>query len=99
MMDATDDMIAFALIWVHFGGGPDEDIMVRFGLRAEEYYRRLQHTIQSHHHGLDTVTTSKLLKMCQEHLARAARRGLATAEQATAVQQDQSARLRRAPCR
>ncbi|MGW6332970.1 DUF3263 domain-containing protein [Nocardia rhamnosiphila] len=40
-MDRNAEIIDFALIWRHWGGGSDSDIFVEFGISAREYFRRL----------------------------------------------------------
>jgi hypothetical protein len=34
-------MLDFARLWAPHGGGPSEDIMVRFGLTSTEFFTRL----------------------------------------------------------
>jgi hypothetical protein len=58
-------MLDFALSWRRFGGGPDEDIMVRFGLTAPEYFRRLEAVVKAGHHNLDEQTATELMKVCR----------------------------------
>ncbi len=41
-MHDSDEILAFALTWRHWGGGPAEDIMLTFGLPPAEYFPRLQ---------------------------------------------------------
>ena len=35
------EMVQFAKVWAPYGGGPDEDIFVTFGLTPREYFTRL----------------------------------------------------------
>jgi hypothetical protein len=35
------EIIEFAKVWAPYGGGPDEDIFVTFGLTPQEYFTRL----------------------------------------------------------
>ena len=64
----THLMLAFACSWRRFGGGPDEDIMVRFGVTAPEFFRRLEGILRSGHHNLDEQTAAELLKVCRRRL-------------------------------
>jgi hypothetical protein len=61
-------MLEFACSWRRFGGGPDEDIMVRFGLTPPEYFRRLESIVKAGHHNLDEQTATELLKVCRRRL-------------------------------
>ena len=61
-------MIAFAVSWRRFGGGPDEDIMVRFGLTAPEFFVRLERMLRTGQHGLDEHTADELLRVCRRRL-------------------------------
>lgn len=64
----THLMVAFAASWRRFGGGPDEDIMVRFGLTAPEFFGRLERILRTGHHKLDEQTAGELLKVCRRRL-------------------------------
>ena len=35
------EMVQFAKVWAPYGGGPDEDIFVRFGVTPREYFTGL----------------------------------------------------------
>ncbi|MBJ8347177.1 hypothetical protein JGU72_21105 [Antrihabitans sp. YC2-6] len=61
-------MIDFACSWRRFGGGPDEDILVRFGLTAHEFFGRLERILQADQHRLDEQTANELLKVCRRRL-------------------------------
>ncbi|NMN93998.1 hypothetical protein [Antrihabitans stalactiti] len=61
-------MLDFACSWRRFGGGPDEDIMVRFGLTAPEYFSRLEGIVKAGHHNLDEQTATEILKVCRRRL-------------------------------
>ncbi|KZF09413.1 MAG: DUF3263 domain-containing protein [Rhodococcus sp. (in: high G+C Gram-positive bacteria)] len=39
-------MLDFARLWAPHGGGPSEDIMVRFGLTSTEFFTRLQSLLE-----------------------------------------------------
>lgn len=66
--NTTQLMLDFACSWRRFGGGPDEDIMVRFGLSAPEFFRRVERMVQSGQHRLDAETADELLKVCRRRL-------------------------------
>ncbi|WP_328810652.1 DUF3263 domain-containing protein [Rhodococcus sp. NBC_00294] len=39
--DNSREMIEFACRWLPYGGGPDEEILVTFGMPAYQFYDRL----------------------------------------------------------
>ncbi|MCK0089235.1 hypothetical protein MWU77_00380 [Rhodococcus sp. F64268] len=41
------EILEFAVKWLPFGGGSDEDIFVRFGIGPEEYFSRLIEAINT----------------------------------------------------
>ncbi|MEU1984472.1 DUF3263 domain-containing protein [Nocardia sp. NPDC019395] len=45
-VDREAEIIEFALVWRHWGGGRDSDIFVEFGIPPHEYFRRLSALIE-----------------------------------------------------
>jgi len=41
-------MVDFAQRWVHYGGVPEEDIFVEFGITARQFYERLADVTAEH---------------------------------------------------
>lgn len=55
--------------WLPFGGPPAEEILVRFGITLDVFYRRLAHIIR---HDTASTTRSALLAMIEFSLDRRA---------------------------
>lgn len=69
MQDETA-MLAFAVKWRHWNGGPDEDIFVSFGITAEEYFHRLRRLLTKHRwNQLDPQILEQLVRICDERLS------------------------------
>ncbi|MGW6335726.1 DUF3263 domain-containing protein [Nocardia rhamnosiphila] len=45
-VERNREIIEFALVWRHWGGGSDSDIFVEFGIPPREYFRRLESLIE-----------------------------------------------------
>ncbi|WP_241385022.1 DUF3263 domain-containing protein [Rhodococcus sp. CH91] len=68
----TDEaaMLAFAVKWRHWNGGPDEDIFVAFGITPEEYFHRLRRLLTKHRwNQLDPQILEQLVQICDERLS------------------------------
>ncbi|QQZ19522.1 DUF3263 domain-containing protein [Rhodococcus opacus] len=50
MIDNAQAKVAFAKKWRFWGGAPDEDLFVEFGLTPTQYYSRLQQLLASFLH-------------------------------------------------
>jgi hypothetical protein len=63
-------ILSFATIWLPYGGGPAEDIWVKFGLTVDAYYRRLGSILTDSEHpcGLDPGTVAALLELCRRRI-------------------------------
>ncbi|MEE2030668.1 DUF3263 domain-containing protein [Rhodococcus chondri] len=67
----TDEaaMLAFALKWRHWNGGPDEDIFVAFGITSQEYFHRLRVLLTKHRwNQLEPKTLEQLVRICDERI-------------------------------
>ncbi|WP_338888736.1 DUF3263 domain-containing protein [Rhodococcus sovatensis] len=69
-----DRMLAFAVQWMPYGGGDDEDIMIAFGIPSETYFRRLRHLLAGPGRpvDLDAQTVEALLRLCRGRLEHSA---------------------------
>ncbi|WP_257226530.1 DUF3263 domain-containing protein [Rhodococcus opacus] len=70
-MDRNIELLEFARRWKHWGGGPEGDIFVTFGLSAQEYFRRvhgLLDTIAARY--LTPTETQDLKTICLARLGR-----------------------------
>ncbi|MGW4126345.1 DUF3263 domain-containing protein [Nocardia sp. NPDC004711] len=62
------EILAFAMKWLPFGGG-DEDILPQFGIKPENFYRRLSIIIESRSCGeMDLATRNRLRELCRRKL-------------------------------
>lgn len=59
-------MLDSAANWRHWGGVPDEDILVEFGLRTEDFYARVREAIESGAADyLERDVIAQLLSVCR----------------------------------
>lgn len=56
-------MIDFALLWRQWGGGPAEEIFLKFGVVSSEYFRRLESLLPRS--GLDSGIVGELTRICR----------------------------------
>ncbi|MFD6858711.1 DUF3263 domain-containing protein [Rhodococcus sp. NPDC060086] len=62
-------MLAFALKWRHWNGGPDEDIFVEFGITPPEFFHRLRVLLtRDRWNRLDPEILDQLVKVCDERI-------------------------------
>ena len=68
-MSDESAMVAFAVKWRHWNGGPDEDIWVTFGITPENYFRRLRGLLTEHRwNRLEPHILEQLVRICDERL-------------------------------
>lgn len=73
-------MLAFALKWRHWNGGPDEDIFVEFGITPPEFFHRLRVLLtRDRWNRLDPEILDQLVKVCDERIGAIDIRSVATA--------------------
>ncbi len=61
------ELLAFAKIWIPYGGGSDEEILVNFGLRRDQYLRRLRSILDSFSLDIDPKEAASLRGLIQQH--------------------------------
>lgn len=64
-------MLDFVIRWRHWGGGPDEDIFIEFGVTPRVFFGRIQANLGSDvaaRHGKEAV--AQLESICRIRLAR-----------------------------
>ena len=66
-------LVEFVVRWLPYSGGPDEEIMVNFGIDAITYFSRLQSllTDSARPVELDPATTAAVLEVCRRRLRNA----------------------------
>ncbi|OZC57157.1 hypothetical protein CH289_04545 [Rhodococcus sp. RS1C4] len=75
LLKSDKPILDFALKWLPWGGGPDEDIMVEFGLSTVQFYSRLQALLDSSTRApnLDKTVVDELYRLCNTYLAHVRR--------------------------
>ncbi|TQC48781.1 DUF3263 domain-containing protein [Rhodococcus sp. WS4] len=53
-----DEIVAFAQMWEPYGGAPNEEILVRFGMSPSRFHEKLQQLLAQSHTGTG-VTDSR----------------------------------------
>lgn len=67
----TDEaaMLAFALKWRHWNGGPDEDIFLTFGITSQEYFHRLRRLLTKHRwNQFEPKVLEQLVRICDDRI-------------------------------
>ena len=67
----TEDLILdFAIKWVNWGGGSEEDIMVTFGLTRLQFYARLEVILdcRSRSSSLEKILLDDLYQLCDRYI-------------------------------
>lgn len=61
------DLLTFAISWLPYGCGPEDEILINFGLTRQRYLERLQDVVERLTDRLHPDTTRRLLQMCQSN--------------------------------
>ncbi|GGL11769.1 hypothetical protein [Nocardia jinanensis] len=68
-MNDDDRMLAFAVKWRHWNGGPAEDIFVEFGIETGPFFRRLRGILADRRRNtLPRELTEHLWRICDKRL-------------------------------
>ncbi|MGV9868104.1 DUF3263 domain-containing protein [Rhodococcus koreensis] len=62
-------MVDFASMWQPWGGAPDDDILVRFGLPEHAFYQRLANILTRGRVRLTPHRASSLFELCEQKLS------------------------------
>jgi len=66
-------MIEFAMLWSPWGGAPDEDILVRFGISSMVFYTRVLQLLEQNQAQLDHRKSVMLRAQCTTKLSKGIR--------------------------
>jgi len=61
------ELLTFALRWLPYGCGPDDEIMVNFGLTRQCYLRRLHELVERLGDHIHRDTATRLVLMCESN--------------------------------
>jgi hypothetical protein len=65
LVDREDhELLTFAISWLPYGCGPDEDILVRFGLTRARYLARLFDVVTRRRALIHPDTAERLITLC-----------------------------------
>lgn len=64
---AEHELLRFAIIWLPYGCGPDDDILINFGLTRQSYLDRLREVIGRSKNRIHPGTAARLLRMCETY--------------------------------
>jgi hypothetical protein len=62
-----NDLLTFAVNWLPYGGGPEDEILVTFGLSHQRYLDRVREAVERNRPHIHPDTVGRLLHMCDEH--------------------------------
>ena len=60
------DLLTFAIRWLPYGGGPDDEILINFGLTRQRYLQRLRDTVERQRHHIHPQTFALLTQLCDD---------------------------------
>lgn len=60
------ELLTFSINWLPYGGAPDDEIMVRFGLTRKRYGVRLQRVVDDHCALIHPQTAMRLKEICRQ---------------------------------
>jgi hypothetical protein len=63
------DLLTFAIRWLPYGGGPDDEIFINFGMTRQHYLERLHEVIQRQCSRIHPTTIAQLHLLCQHPAA------------------------------
>lgn len=58
------ELLSFAVSWLPYGGGPSDEILIRFGLTKERYLMRLRRIVDEHRDHIHPDTAARLREDC-----------------------------------
>jgi hypothetical protein len=58
--------LTFAISWLPYGGGPDDEILVNFGLSKQSYLDRLRDVVDRQRPHIDPHTFERLIQFCDQ---------------------------------
>ncbi|BBY65551.1 DUF3263 domain-containing protein [Mycolicibacterium helvum] len=56
------ELLAFAVSWLPYGGGPVDEIWINFGMTPDRYRQRLRELIEKHLEHIHPTTAERLLR-------------------------------------
>jgi hypothetical protein len=69
-MDRDDhDLLTFAIRWLPYGGGPDDEIFINFGMTRQRDLEQLHEVIQRQCSRIHPTTIAQLHLLCQHPAA------------------------------
>jgi hypothetical protein len=57
-------LLTFAISWLPYGGGPEDEILIRFGLDRTRYLARVLETVRRQRARIHPETAERLIGMC-----------------------------------
>jgi hypothetical protein len=57
------DLLNFAISWLPYGGGPDDEILINFGLTRQRYVQRIRELVERHRNQIHPGTAERLIGM------------------------------------
>ncbi|MFZ2173329.1 MAG: hypothetical protein WAW17_04720 [Rhodococcus sp. (in: high G+C Gram-positive bacteria)] len=67
-MDDNNAMLSFAVKWRHWGGGPDEDIFIEFGIPPHQFFHRLRRLLTNCGSQLPPHVVEQLIEICDDRI-------------------------------
>jgi hypothetical protein len=66
---ADHDLLTFAISWLPYGGGPEDEILVNFGMTKRRYVNRLREVVDRQRHLIHPTVAERLIAFCEQSRA------------------------------
>jgi hypothetical protein len=63
---AEYDLLTFAIRWLPYGGGPDDEVLINFGLTPQDYRQRIRDLVACHRGQIHPSTAERLVECSAE---------------------------------
>jgi hypothetical protein len=66
---ADHELLTFAISWLPYGGGPEDEILVNFGMTTQRYLSRLREVVDRQRHLIHPTVAERLIALCEQSSA------------------------------
>lgn len=66
---ADHDLLTFAISWLPYGGGPEDEMLVNFGMTKRRYLNRLREVVYRQRHLIHPTVAERLIALCEQSSA------------------------------
>ncbi len=66
---ADHELLTFAISWLPYGGGPEDEMLVNFGMTKRRYLNRLREVVDRQRHLIHPTVAERLIALCEQSSA------------------------------